>query len=285
MERLAAIQTDPSLPKAVKQLQLRSAFFLFDQETNLTSDIAAELLRSRDAARRMITGESLNLFNDGYRRQLGEITSQVGMAGIRLNFNAIDQSAINAIFNGENTPLGQLPGFRSAFTQVGFRQEIIQDRVRGRFFYNRAMGRLGDNADLVHRLQNSLVESMILGEGMPAITRRILNITGSCLNQARRIARTETMRAASQGRYLAASQVHQEFGLPMLKKWHTALDERTRPDHEAASGQTVKFDEPFIVGGAELMYPQDPNGPPEQTINCRCSATYRIDLAALRSAA
>jgi len=32
----------------------------------------------------------------------------------------------------------------------------------------------------------------------------------------------------------------------------------------------------------EMAYPQDPNAPPEQTINCRCSFTTRVDLAALR---
>jgi hypothetical protein len=34
--------------------------------------------------------------------------------------------------------------------------------------------------------------------------------------------------------------------------------------------EPIPVDEPFIVGGAELMYPGDPAGPPEETINCRC---------------
>ena len=274
------LQADPNL--LARREQLRSAFYLLDQETNLTNDIAAELLRSRDTAARMIMGESLHLFRDGYRRQLGELGGQAGMAGLRSSFGAIDLDVINAVFNGEFTQLGALPGFRAAFTQVGFLQEIAGDRHRGRFFYNRALGRLGNNADLVRRLQDTLVEALILGEGMPGITRRIQSITGSCLSQARRIARTETIRAMSQGRYLAASQVEQEYGLPMLKKWHTALDERTRASHAALNGATIRKGELFANG---LRYVGDPNGAPEETINCRCSNSYVVDLAALRSAA
>ena len=43
-----------------------------------------------------------------------------------------------------------------------------------------------------------------------------------------------------------------------------------RETHAAAEKQTVGIDEPFIVGGAELMFPGDPAGPPEEVINCHC---------------
>jgi hypothetical protein len=47
-----------------------------------------------------------------------------------------------------------------------------------------------------------------------------------------------------------------------------------RPAHAAAHymQQTVAFDQPFIVGGEELMYPTDPKGSPENIINCHCVA-------------
>ena len=32
----------------------------------------------------------------------------------------------------------------------------------------------------------------------------------------------------------------------------------------------VNVDQPFNVAGEDLMYPRDPNGSPENTINCHC---------------
>jgi uncharacterized protein with gpF-like domain len=54
------------------------------------------------------------------------------------------------------------------------------------------------------------------------------------------------------------------------KEWLTAGDERVRDMHVAADGQITKLDDYFNVGGEYLMYPGDPNGSPENIINCRC---------------
>ncbi len=81
------------------------------------------------------------------------------------------------------------------------------------------------------------------------------------------IVRTETVRAANAG----SQQLFTKWGIEE-KEWLTAGDRRVRPTHRAASGQIQPMDEPFIVGGAELMFPLDPNGPPSETIQCRCVA-------------
>lgn len=52
--------------------------------------------------------------------------------------------------------------------------------------------------------------------------------------------------------------------------WVARMDARTRPTHFAADGQRQSIDGMFLVGGADLAYPGDPNGPPEQVVNCRC---------------
>lgn len=54
------------------------------------------------------------------------------------------------------------------------------------------------------------------------------------------------------------------------KMWISQKDAVVRDDHFLADGQVVGINEPFNVGGEALQYPTDPNGSPEQTINCRC---------------
>lgn len=60
----------------------------------------------------------------------------------------------------------------------------------------------------------------------------------------------------------------------LTKSWMATGDIRTRPSHLRAhmtyKAKPIPINEPFIVGGAKLMYPGDPRGPPEETINCRC---------------
>jgi hypothetical protein len=219
----------------------------------------------------------------------------------------INHDALNALYNGERTSLGQLPGFREAFTQVGFRQDfkiagfdlvqierrgdgalLWRDRVRGQFYYDRAAGRLGENKTIVRRMQNELAQAIILGEGIPQISNRIRSICNMTFNQARRIARTETIRALNQGKHLAALQAAEGYDIPMQKQWLATLDERTRStppdnfDHAEMHGVTVALEDAFDVSGESLQYPNDPNGSAGNIINCRCTAIYVLDVQALK---
>lgn len=84
--------------------------------------------------------------------------------------------------------------------------------------------------------------------------------------RAKRIARTETTGAYNAG--AQAAYIEEGAG---VKQWLATADERTRETHLDASGQCVNADEAFNVGGAQLMFPGDPNGPPGETVNCRCT--------------
>ena len=79
------------------------------------------------------------------------------------------------------------------------------------------------------------------------------------------IARTETMRASNAGN----TALYQDWGVPQ-HEWIATNDARTRDAHIAAHGQRVDVGSAFLVGGEYLMYPGDPAGSPENTINCRC---------------
>lgn len=86
------------------------------------------------------------------------------------------------------------------------------------------------------------------------------------------IARTETHGAANFGANAAAK----ETGLTLQKEWVAASDERTRDDHRRADGQVVAMDDAFNVGGESLMYPGDPRGSADQTVNCRCGISHIV---------
>lgn len=89
--------------------------------------------------------------------------------------------------------------------------------------------------------------------------------------RAARIARTEQSQAAN----LASNSYAKANGLKK-KVWMSAQQERTRPAHYAANGQTRPMNQPFIVGGERLQHPGDPNGSAANVINCRCVTSYKF---------
>jgi SPP1 gp7 family putative phage head morphogenesis protein len=86
--------------------------------------------------------------------------------------------------------------------------------------------------------------------------------------QAVTIARTETLRAANQGRMLGFEQAHDDYGIEMLHEWVATRDDRTRDTHAALHGEQIEIGDRFSNG---LRYPHDPEGPASEVINCRCS--------------
>ena len=92
--------------------------------------------------------------------------------------------------------------------------------------------------------------------------------------RAEAITRTELTRIyniSHQSRQEEAAQV-----VPGLaKRWIATGDTRTRPSHLEAHlkyfENPIPVDQAFEVGGQELMYPGDPAGDPEETVNCRCT--------------
>lgn len=95
--------------------------------------------------------------------------------------------------------------------------------------------------------------------------------------QAEMLARTD-LNGLSNGASVAAARL---VGVE-TKTWLTAADERVRPEHQEANGQTVPIDQPFQVCGEELAFPGDPAGSDGCTCNCRCAVVY-TEVTAERS--
>jgi uncharacterized protein with gpF-like domain len=86
------------------------------------------------------------------------------------------------------------------------------------------------------------------------------------------VARTETIAAVNAGVLRSAQLEAADRGDPApFKQWISTADPRTRPTHVEADKQRTLLSEPFVVGGALLLFPGDPRGPAGEVINCRCS--------------
>lgn len=96
------------------------------------------------------------------------------------------------------------------------------------------------------------------------------------INRAKVIARTETVRAAN-----AASLANvKDKGYIIQKQWLAIIDKRTRDDHKELDMKVVDINESWKFKDKngitqELKFPGDPDAPPEQTINCRCTMVYK----------
>lgn len=138
-----------------------------------------------------------------------------------------------------------------------------------------ALDDVRDIADLRKNITRQFTTSIMRGENTTQLIERIQQVTQAKLSDIVRIARTQTTRLENKAR-IDAYSVGDKMGYTMIKEWVAVNDNRTRPAHRHANGQQVPLDQPFNVGGEELMYPGDSNGSAGNVINCRC--TMRADI-------
>lgn len=96
------------------------------------------------------------------------------------------------------------------------------------------------------------------------------------------IGRTEAMASLHHGRYQSFAQAVSDGEVEakeIIRSWQSAMDNRVRHSHVEMNGQEVGLNEYYTTpSGAKLLHPGDPNGPPEEIINCRCTEDIRIDF-------
>ena len=118
--------------------------------------------------------------------------------------------------------------------------------------------------DIRAQLADQVAQGASSAEMATALTSYIEAIAPA---KAAVIARTEVIAAAN----LAATVAYAESGVVDQQEWLSARNERVRVTHAVADGEVVDLGAPFTVGGAQLDYPGDPDGPAEETVNCRCT--------------
>lgn len=115
-------------------------------------------------------------------------------------------------------------------------------------------------------IRDTLDEGIQVGESYEKLAERVRTaFNGISKEKAMRIAVTETSIAFESGRHDAMIAAGVQW-----KQWITSDDDRVRDTHVKLHLKRVAIDKPFIVGGAEMMHPCDPNGPAKEIIRCRC---------------
>lgn len=127
---------------------------------------------------------------------------------------------------------------------------------------------VGVGRTVFQQINGTVEESIKAGDSIDTMANKIRETFNDITKgRAKTIARTEAGAAYGQGR-----QVAMESAGVQWKEWLTSGLPNVRPAHVQANGQRVRVTDKFEVGGEELDSPGDPNGSPENVINCNCVA-------------
>ncbi len=141
----------------------------------------------------------------------------------------------------------------------------LNDPIAIEFLANKSNKIVGVVDTIKRQVSTTLSAGAAKGESIDQLAKRVKSVFNAADKRAKTIARTEVIGSTN----FARNESIRASGF-IEKEWFTALDEKVRDTHAAAHGDVVRVNEPWIVGGASLMFPGDPNGPPEEIINCRC---------------
>ena len=128
------------------------------------------------------------------------------------------------------------------------------------------------------KINNAITHSIIHGDSMKQVAKRLQNVTNMDENAAMRNARTAMTGAENLGRNEAVQEM-QKSGVPIKFMWSAIMDSRTRDTHLLLDG-TYQNEEGYFGEGildTPLEYPADPNGDPEEIYNCRCRASIVLE--------
>ena len=121
-------------------------------------------------------------------------------------------------------------------------------------------------------VQAVIAEGIAAGRTEQEIARLVRSVAPiKSASRAQTIARTESGGASS----FVAQSMAELSGVELVRVWVAVTSsDRTRTDHHEADGQERGMNEPFDVGGEQLMYPSDPNGSAHNVITCCCQVVY-----------
>lgn len=124
------------------------------------------------------------------------------------------------------------------------------------------------------QITKCVTSSVLQGKSIKGISddlqRYIPTMSRDSAIRTARTAVTGAQNAGRQDSYNAA----EKMGIRLKKEWVATLDARTRHSHAMLDGEQVAQDKKFSNG---CRFPGDPQGPPWEIYNCRCTLIAAVD--------
>lgn len=257
-----------------------------DRQQQFAAKIA-ELVKQSRALPPQAQAAIVELLEEAKKRILGEVASLDPKSFTFAQRNALKAQIDNALAQFRAQATQKINALQEDAARNGNAivdgplQSIGVDYSLGRLSTSTLSIAQGYTADLISGLSAkaaadvnaAIARAFLGGQNMSDIIAQISKALGKSSPTADRaitIANNEILRVQSIATQARMEQLAERH--PALQKeWlHIPIARVPRPGHIIASGQVVDVDKPFIVEGEELMYPRDPNGSPENTINCHC---------------
>lgn len=138
----------------------------------------------------------------------------------------------------------------------------------------RALKRGIDLAYGKKQITASVTSSILQGKSIKHMADDLQKrITTMSRDSAIRTARTAVTGAQNAGR-MDSYATAEKMGIKLKKEWLATLDSRTRHSHAMLDGEQVAQDKKFSNG---CRFPGDPQGPPWEIYNCRCTLIAAVE--------
>lgn len=246
---------------------------------NLATELASDMVLANAKAKKIVVDYQIDAYaeNHAYETYLIEST-----AGINTSYTLYSHEAIERLVRDDPKLLPD-PG-RAVSAKIAAGKAALWNR---------------------QEISSIAMQSILQGESIPKIASRMEKLGASVTaediriknaekytedelankiasevarknrNAAIRNARTMMTGAQNAGRMDAAVRAT-NMGVKMVHVWLATLDMRTRHAHRVLDGQRREIGEPFEVEGDTIRYPGDPEAPPHQVYNCRCTLVPQI---------
>lgn len=211
----------------------------------MVKQAAARLQEANEQAMAYINGRMPKVYASSFNGSTTQIANDLPH-NIGVSFDLVDENTVARLMRDPTLDLHDLQGGINGPKMAAWNNRVISGEI---------------------------LQGIVTGDSIPMIAGRLMNVAGMDMKAATRTARTMTTGAENAGRedsYLRA----QDMGIAIHQKWIAALDGRTRHSHRQLDGEVQEVGEPFSNG---LRFPGDPEGPPAEICNCRCTLIAMLD--------